>query len=314
MSENLNDITKPDKLNLILFGDLGSTMCVCGLKSAIEKKYGHPIHFIIVKATHKVIMDMYGITDYIIYPFTNDELKHISNNNYHPQKGRLFVVNLHNSDLITFIKILMTYLSRGQILVKVNLQYFNLKKDTVFVKPLWYPKINDDISARFPNMDNTVLFLPESRSSVTLGHDFWKNFAEKLRKQGYTVVQSYASEYFRIEGIEALPDDLESIIAFAASCAAVYSVRNGLCDLIAENVRHLTVFYATKRVFHHWRIDGKNVVNKLINANETFDKKERKDFLSRKWKTRFKFINLIIVSGKEALKRVVKQITWQSKK
>ena len=49
-----------DKIVLVSQFGLGDTMLLCGFKDALEKYYNAPVHFII-KPTHQVVMNMYGI-------------------------------------------------------------------------------------------------------------------------------------------------------------------------------------------------------------------------------------------------------------
>ena len=97
MFKALLEITKPDEFNFVSPCGLGDTMFICALKPAIEKRYQTPIH-LIINPTHEVVMYMYDIADYSIYQFTDAELRGIAKNNYHPQKGRLYIAHPVFSD------------------------------------------------------------------------------------------------------------------------------------------------------------------------------------------------------------------------
>jgi hypothetical protein len=255
-----NEIIKPDEFNFILPYGLGDTMYVCALKSAIEKKYNASIHFII-KPMHEIIMYMYDIVSYSIYQFNGAEVYSIAKNNYCPQKGRLYVAHPAFGANAGLTKNSIT-------ITQMFLRFFQLDENIVPLEPLRYPKIKESIAAEFPNLNNTALLLPEARDAPPLKHSFWKNLAGELREKGFNVLQSYSNKHFQIEGVSALPDDLPSVIAAAVTCPVVYSLRNGLCDLIAAKVRHLTIFYPTQDYFRLFYIEGKTIETVLVDMEE----------------------------------------------
>ncbi|MDR1901926.1 MAG: hypothetical protein LBQ88_06575 [Treponema sp.] len=92
MLKTLLRITKPDELNFISPCGLGDTMLLNGIKHSLERKYGLPVHFII-KPPHKIVMEMYGNTNYSVHKFSANELTGIGRINRIPQKGRLYVAH-----------------------------------------------------------------------------------------------------------------------------------------------------------------------------------------------------------------------------
>jgi hypothetical protein len=117
-------------------------------------------------------------------------------------------------------------------------------------------------------MDKTALLLPEARTMARLKRGFWEKLARELREQGFTVVQSYSNEDFKIEGVEALPDDLYCVTAFAIHCSAVYALRSGLCEVIADKAKRLTVFYPTQKDYSYCYMNYDNVENILVSAKD----------------------------------------------
>jgi hypothetical protein len=102
---------------------------------------------------------------------------------------------------------------------------------------------------------------------MPLGRKHWDNLAKKLRREGFLVIQSYVRQDYKIKGVQTLPDDMALVIAFAVSCARVYSLRNGICDLIKNRARDLTVFYPNAfsyRVYHMPEHGVKNVLARNI--------------------------------------------------
>jgi hypothetical protein len=236
-------------------------MFICALKQAIEEKYGAAVH-LIIRPPHKIVMEMYNISDYSVYQFTEDELCGISKSNHHPVKGELYVAHPMYSDDGS----LSEYTGKFNInFLQFYQTFFRLDKDSFFIEPVKYP---ENTIKDFSGLDKTALLLPEARSVGRLKRVFWKNLAGELQEKGFTVAQSYSSEDFKIEGIEALPDDLYYVTAFAIHCSAVYALRNGLCDIIAGKAKRLTIFYPGQQEYDFFYMDYDNVKNILVDMED----------------------------------------------
>jgi L-rhamnose mutarotase len=272
--KKLLEITKPDEYNFISPCGLGDTMFICALKQAIEEKYNAPIHFII-KPSHKMLMDMYNISDYSVYQFTEDELRGISKSSHHPVKGGLYVAHPMYSDDGS----LSEYTGKFNInFLQFYQTFFRLDKDSIFIEPVKYP---ENTIKDFSGLDKTALLLPEARSVGRLKRVFWEKLAGELREQGFNIAQSYSSEDFKMEGVEALPDDLYYVAAFAIHCSAVYALRNGLCDIIAGKAKRLTIFYPGQQEYNFFYMDYDNIKNILVDMK---DKEPSKRSLTLKQK------------------------------
>jgi hypothetical protein len=77
-------------------------------------------------------------------------------------------------------------------------------------------------------------------------------------------VQSYSNEEFKIEGVVALRDVLFCVIALAIHCSAVYALRSGLCDIIADKAKRLIVFYTSQQKYSFYYMNYDNVENILV--------------------------------------------------
>jgi hypothetical protein len=308
--KTLFDITKKDELNFILPFGLGDTMYLCGAKIALEEHYKLPIHFII-KPSHKIVMEMYNNTNYSIYHFTEDELLGISKNNYNPQKGLLYVAHwIYSDDTCGSI---MQRWNRGEFLfLQLFLHFFHLDKHTIIQQPKMYPNISEEMIANFGfelgELQKTVLLLQDANSVAPLNRSFWINLADKIQRNGFSVVQNFIREDHKIEGVVSLPDNLELIIGLAVSCAEVYSLRNGLCDLIASKVKKLTVFHSDTLSYKAFFMNGKNIENILVeNEKQNIEKAEVYNM---------KFKKYIKQNIKKFLKKIppIKQIVNRFKK
>ncbi|GHV21916.1 hypothetical protein FACS189494_07980 [Spirochaetia bacterium] len=266
MLKTLLQITRPDSLNIISPIGLGDTMLISGVRHILEKQYGCPVH-LIIKESHRIVLEMYNNTGYSIHEFSEDELYGIGKNNPVPQKGLLYVAHPTYSDNTGIIE----RFCKGDIThYQVFLNLFNIKDDSLIRPPAACPRLTNNMMAKLnfalPDINRTALLLPESRSVAPLSADFWKKTAEELRQEGFFLVQSYTRNEFGIEGVNELPDDLNTVIAFAASCAKVYSVRSGLCDLIAAKVKSLTIYFPSPFHYNAYRIFGRNIENILVNG------------------------------------------------
>jgi hypothetical protein len=304
--KKLLEITKPDEYNFISPCGLGDTMGICALKQSIEEKYNVPIHFII-KPAHEIVMYIYNISDYSVHQFTQNELYAIGKSSHHPVKGGLYVAHpIYSYDCGFFeYKLCINILQFFQFL-------FRLDNNCTLLSPVKYPEITAKISKDFPQLDKTALLLPEARSIARLKRGFWGTLAGELREKGFTVVQSYSSEDFKIEGIEAMPDDINYVTALAIHCSAVYALRNGLCDVIAGKAKRLVVFYPSQQKYSFYYMDYDNVENILV---DIVDKKtvysclreQRIPKLKRKLKRIVKTILKIALKTVNPIRQFVKR-------
>jgi hypothetical protein len=263
MIKTLFEITKSDKLNFILPYGLGDTMMCCSLKHNLEIRYKAKIHFII-KPSHTVIMKMYRIDDFDVYIFSETELWAIANENNVPQIGKLYVAHWIYSDQND----MKQQWFAGKFTMKQQYyQFFKINGKTNLTPPFWYPKITAEMekSLGFPvPLKKIALLLPEARSVPALNHEFWNKLVKRLRARSLFVSQSYYNDKFAIQGVPNLPDDMETILAVAISCARVYSLCNGICDLIKEKTKYLTVFYSDKMSYKVFFLDGLHIKNVLV--------------------------------------------------
>jgi hypothetical protein len=293
MIQTLLAITKADEFNFISPKGLGDTATYCGLMQFLEAGYGSKIHFII-KPSHVVVMKMYAIDDYSIYTFSESELRGIARHNNVPQIGQLYIAHPIYSDITG----LMWQWQEGKFTQKqLFCRFFNLDDRIPENSPVWYPELNDEIkrTVGFPLVsERTVLLLPEAHSVSALKQKFWLKLAKQLVREGYDVIQSCQDKYFALPDIPDLTGDLETLVAAALSCIRVYSLRSGICDLIKEKSRDLTVFYPTKMTYETYFMEYPNVKNILV-KNKTN-------------KTNAKILKKIPVKIKKALKTILKKL------
>jgi hypothetical protein len=263
MAESLARITRPDTLNFICPSGLGDTMYLASYRAYFERKYGVPVHFII-KPSHQIVMGMYDSDSFSVYEFKENELAGIGRENNAPKKGGLYVAHPLYSDA----DLLAGWCREAYDVKRLFSRFFHIEEGTEPVPPVNYPELSsammDSFEFAVPDMDKTALLLPEVRSVKPLNRKYWEKLAKKLRKKGFFVVQSYTKREFGVEDVPALPESLDTVAAFAISCGRVYSLRSGLCDLIAHKAKDMTVFYPDVFSYKVYRLPGENIRNVLV--------------------------------------------------
>jgi hypothetical protein len=269
----LSQLNIPDCLNFISPCGLGDTMVLCAGRRVLEQKYHTSIH-LIIKPTHEIVMEMYNNTHYSIREFTKNELWDIAQDNYVPQKGKLYVAHPIYSDNTG----LMSSWAKADFDINcLWRQFLQIDSSIQFDLPVYYPNFTstmyNSIGIPANDINKTVLLLPEARSVPALRTKYWVGLSKNLRREGYFVVQNYVNKIFKIKDVPCLPDDLKLVLAFSLSCNKVYSLRSGLCDLIAEKVKDLTVFYPDKFSYKVYqmrtRFPKQNIANIFVPASNS---------------------------------------------
>jgi hypothetical protein len=256
MPERLRKLVKTGELNFICPFGLGDTMRLNAWRGVLEKKYALPIHFII-KPSHKIVMQMYDNANYSICDFTDAELAGFSQCDTVPHKDELYIAHPVYSD---HSGLLQDWFHSVYAVDMLFARFLRLECERTVLPPVNYPRLNISV----PDIENAVLLLPEARSVRPLKHKHWRRLAARLRRQGHTIFQSYRNKEFEIKGADVLPDDMEQIVAFALSCGKVYSLRSGLCDLIAYKARDITIFYPDIISYKAYLLHGANIKNIIV--------------------------------------------------
>ena len=116
-------------------------------------------------------------------------------------------------------------------------------------------------------LNKIVLFAPEAATATEFSPEFWSIISKRVHQQGYKIIVN--SKKYKIKhGISAfdLNLSLQDVIALGFSCAYVFSLRSGLCDVLVGARERLYAFYPA--MLHR----GMNSLNKCFeptpNVNE----------------------------------------------
>lgn len=242
----LEEILKKDCYNFISPFGLGDTMMLCGFKKAFEARNsgGGGIHFI-VKPSHEAVMKMYGIQNYTLYSFGTDNASLIKLGKKYttPQIGKPYIAHpLYIPSAKTlmqkFYRLEVNFKELYALFVNVDVHAFELFRHVPKISASFQKKI-----AQIAPLQKIILFSPTANSVPALPKALWENAAHKLTQQGFQIISNVFEESDCIPGTHFVPMTMEEVVALAYRCHSVYSVRSGLCDLLALSKNLLTVFY-----------------------------------------------------------------------
>ena len=261
---NLEDIhtlhLDKHKFYFVLPWGLGDTMIFCGLKNALEEKLGGEVHFII-KPSHALIMQMYGIQDYTTvkvtysYPHHSPVLVELAAKNPYPEKGKFFVA--HPEFHPRFSQ--MVYEMQANLphirFLSWYKQFLDIP-DAPFAYPRYYPKVSQNLEKRLLalvpdfSFEKTVLILPEATSVLGPSRLFWTHLIKMLKKKNFIVLTNIIDTQKQplFEGTVNIDLSLEELVALSLACHDVYALRSGICDLIFTKENHLHIYYPTEAI------------------------------------------------------------------
>ena len=256
---------------------LGDTMILCGFKSELEKKYDCKIHFLI-KASHKIVMDMYKVKDYAFVEMDKLDLFLLGDATPQPEKGKIFVAHpeYHKELLYLFNEINTSTGGAKTQFIDWYKKFLGLKEKAKLTLPLWYPEISKrakKIIQKISPVEKLNILIPEANSITIHNKALWKNII-KANKQ-FNSVTIVNNKKNRIRGVKNLNLDLYDTVAVMLACHSVYAIRSGLCDLVANDISNMTVMYSNpyfKEVYTLKPIN-ENIVEWVVENEKKYDKK-----------------------------------------
>ncbi len=277
LSGLMNFKIEKDKMYFLSPYGLGDTMILCGFKNALEKKYGCEIYFLI-KASHKIVMDMYKIKNYSIIDMKNLDLFLLGDATQMPCLGKIFVAHpeFHKELLYLFDEINTSVDGNKTQFIEWYKKFLLLPKKTKFELPVWYPTLSEKAKKKIMKIapvSNIVVLIPEANSVNIRNKTIWKNIIKANQKfKTITVVNDKKN---KIMGIKNLDLDLYDTVAIMLACHSVYSIRSGLCDLVANKISNMTVLYGNPyfKTIYSLKFFNKNIVEWVVEDEKKYDKK-----------------------------------------
>lgn len=272
-----------DKYYYFCAAGLGDTFLTCGFLKKLKEKLNSDI-CLLIKKSHKVIMDMYNISDYIIVDYNDIDLKKLSDKSITPQKGKIYLAHpAFHKELWGFFEGIYYQTSTIPFLDWFK-TFLGLEDNIELELPEKTPQLSDDFKERLNKiapLDKIVLFIPDATSMKPLLPSYWKDLAKDLKNQGYYIITNAVNKKDCIEATQYLNMTVEEVVALALNCAKVYSLRNGLCDLIYSKGKDLTVLYPTHNaayIFSLNKMFKRHDINEQIVLNLTRRNKSIKLF------------------------------------
>lgn len=237
-------VANPQKANLVSPIAIGDTMILAGFKKEIEKKFKVSLLYII-KPQYVSIMEMYGIRDYKIVPNMDSiDWDLVEDKADTPQIGKLYFGHPTFYQEYQSLYDSLRYKRLDINFLTFFKKFLNLPAQAEFKLPITPPTLSAEGKNAIENMplDKVVLFFPEAASCPELPLEFWIEKIQKVKQQGYHVFIN-SKEKYDIEDTANIFLSVKDTIALACQCHAVYSLRSGMCDVIAPFCKNLTVYY-----------------------------------------------------------------------
>lgn len=254
-------LCKPNQYNLLLHKHLGDIFYAAATKEEFEQTHKAQLHFI-VRPQHEFVMKMHGITNYSLCDITKYE-KQIAQYNFpflvplavnkthyfetackdlfqsFPIKDLPFIADADRSVLILFDNFWAFFWPHNLGLDIDNFRYH---------LPAYNPALSESAKNKLADiapLEKIVLFAPDALSTVEFAPEFWNILAEAVNRHGYKIIVN--SKKYKIKhGISAFDLDLslQDVVALGLSCAYVFSLRSGLCDVLVGAGERLYAFYS----------------------------------------------------------------------
>lgn len=262
-------IPENDTLYLISPFGLGDTLILASLMKSLQHKFKSNICYF-VKRNHEIIMKMYGIEQYEVHEFSQEELSALSSKCHKPVAGELYVAHprYHNDNSVLSID-----KHKGTI-TGMYKAFFKIDDRITIQAPLFVPKVSNSLSKIMPNVDlnDLILVAPEMTSYTYPGilDEYFKCIIEELADAGESVMVNVTGTIPDLKkNVLRYSISVEDLIAIAARCKKVISARSGLCDAIYWFVKDLDVIYPDRFFYKAYSLEKnyearKSVKEKII--------------------------------------------------
>lgn len=237
-----------DKYYLLCPAGLGDTFMCCGYKDALEKKVGEKIYFI-VRKKHEIILKLFKDINYVVLDFNAVDLCDMPNKALCLTKGEIFIGHIdYYCEIWQFLGMSDMYEGRRIQFKQVWPLLFRLPMDTAFTEP--EQELNFEPSIEFKTkiqnintLDKIILLNPEANCCNFKAEEFWQDLIDEISAQGYTIIINAIKDCPVFKRAIKLDMSLEEALWLGIKCQGVYSIRNGLTDLLCFYQKNLHLFY-----------------------------------------------------------------------
>lgn len=267
LKERLKEVFKEGYYNILLYQHLGDDFFRVSLKKDLEELYG-PCHFII-KPNEEILIKMWGVENYTV--FDVDKIVHSCLKDIHahdssvyayyeamcientitskPNTQEVFII-FNDSPFYLRSKYVESFGYPKTITNRLNAN-LNIMRDTkIDVREIAYPEMTKSFLEKIQkvgDLDRIVLLAPEARSDELFDKKIWEQLAKDIEKSGYIIIENIVNSENHIKGALNLNLSVEELVMLAMNCHSVFSIRSGLCDLIAAKNKNLYVLWHIER-------------------------------------------------------------------
>ena len=217
---------------------IGDTLFACSLMKEYMTKNNISKACMIIKQSHKTILDWYPDLGYIVVPeddivFLKDvsirnriwKLSNYLYGHFRVNNGQFQEIFYREEDLVTKYKKLV----------------FGLDEKCELTRPLM-PASDGFDAERFGVDDKTVILMPYASSVPLLPKEFFEIITKYLIGAGYNVATNvFKPGELPINNTKAICEDVATTIKLCERAYAVVSLRSGLCDALAFSKAKLFV-------------------------------------------------------------------------
>lgn len=123
-------------------------------------------------------------------------------------------------------------------------------------------------SSQLERQTHTVVIMPYAKTAEMLPISFWERLAGLLNRQGYFVYTNVGGKKEKaIQGTKPIMESLLNTALFCERCAAVVSLRSGLCDLLGFTKTKLIVVNTSEELFLEWNLNDVFCRDDIYNVN-----------------------------------------------
>lgn len=260
-SDEIEGLCKNDCFNILLIRHLGDIFYCLLLRKEFERHYKAPVHFII-EPRYEFLMQLCDCSNYSVYPIGRwirgmggvNQIGNISEiRNWitaQPKLGRPIILEkrfLEGTHLVTFLRRFKQY-HCFRWRYEMGLPYaflYSLPKGKIPMSERAMEELR-----KIAPLDKIILLAPDTVTMKGFPVAFWNILADFFHSHGYTLIVN-SSKYKIHHGIttHSLGLNFRNIVALGLSCAYVFSVRSGLCDVLVGIGKRLYAFIPANGIF-----------------------------------------------------------------
>lgn len=117
-------------------------------------------------------------------------------------------------------------------------------------------------------MGRDVVIMPYAKTAELLPSAFWELLAVRLKQGGYSIYTNVGGgKEEAVQGTKPVTKSLVETSRFCESCAAVISLRSGMCDLLGFTDTKLIVINTSEELFREWNLNDVFARDGIYNVN-----------------------------------------------